>query len=77
MTNSSSEWVSRHFSGCMEKLTPRQLQAAAQVFYLPRSFDPEVYQHCASVLSRAELDRAERFLKEDDRPVAELSLDRS
>jgi 4'-phosphopantetheinyl transferase len=45
--------------------TPASARHAAQVLYAPMSPDPEVAERCASVLSDAERQRAERFVTQD------------
>ena len=48
-------------------LTPASVRHAARVLYAPVSCDPEVSEHCASVLSETELQRADRFAAESDK----------
>jgi phosphopantetheinyl transferase len=48
-------------------VTPAPLRHVAHVLYAPVSNDAAVTQWCASVLSEAELQRAERFAKNNDK----------
>ena len=54
------------FAAVSRDLTPVSAGHAACVFYAPVSCDPEVTKQCASVLSLAELHRADRFVSEYD-----------
>lgn len=62
-----SEWVNEFFAASAGDWTPEPARHAADVLYVPISRDPEVSRHCASVLSDAELRRANRFVTEEDR----------
>lgn len=55
------------FDGGLYEWTPRSADQAVFVLYAPIKPGPEVSNHCASVLSDAELNRADRFLTEAER----------
>jgi len=55
------------FARISRDLTPEPVRDAASVFYAPVSHDPGVTRQCASVLSLAELQRADRFVSEFDK----------
>lgn len=55
------------FDRVSRDLTPVSVRDAASVLYVPVSHDPEVTRQCASVLSLAELQRADRFVSEFDK----------
>lgn len=67
MTRSDSDWITELFAGGARDWTPAPARHAASVLYAPVSHNPEVSRRCASVLSGAELQRADRFLTEDDK----------
>jgi 4'-phosphopantetheinyl transferase len=69
MTGADSQRVKNLFAVSSRVLTPAALRHAAQVLYVPVSHDPEVTRLCSSVLSDAELHRADRFLRQDDRAL--------
>lgn len=54
------------FAAVSRDLTPAFAGHAFCVFHAPVSYDPEVTKQCASVLSLAELHRADRFVSEHD-----------
>ena len=57
----NSEPVEDYFSACSRELTPAAARGAAQLIFAPLVTEPELSMHCASVLSGAEMQRAERF----------------
>jgi phosphopantetheinyl transferase len=65
MMRNDSDWVSDLFNAVARDWTPASARHAAYVLYAPISRDPEASRHCASVLSDAELQRADRFVTED------------
>jgi 4'-phosphopantetheinyl transferase len=67
MMRDDSEWVNAMFADSAFDWTPVSANHAAHVLYAPNSRDPEASWRCASVLSDPELQRADRFLTEDDR----------
>ena len=62
-----SSSVSELFDHGVRDWTPRDARHAACVLYMPISFDQKIRMRCASVLSDAELEKANRFLTEDFR----------
>jgi 4'-phosphopantetheinyl transferase len=69
MTRDDSAWVNDHFAATSRDVTPASARRAARVLYAPISQDPEVTRRSASVLSDAELERAERFTTPGDRAL--------
>lgn len=69
MNQSHSNWVKDFFTDRSHDITPMPVRHAAHVLYAPVSNDPEVTRCCASVLSETELQRAERFIRQDDRSL--------
>ena len=65
--NYASDRISAIFAMGAGDLTPASLRHAAQVLYAPVSRDAELSKQCASVLSDAELQRADRFADEYDK----------
>lgn len=65
MTRDDNEYVSELFAAGTRDWTPACAQHAACVLYAPLSRDPEAARRCASVLSDAERQRADRFVTED------------
>jgi len=64
MTRDDSARVNEFFEANSRDLTPASAPHAAHVLYAPVSRDPEVTRRCSSVLSGAELRRADRFVTE-------------
>jgi hypothetical protein len=62
-----SEWVKELFAANACDWTPAAARHAAYVLYAPVSRNPEVSMRCASVLSDTELERADRFVTEEDK----------
>lgn len=65
MTRDDSNWVNDLFAASTCDWTPASAHHAAYVLYVPVSPDPETSRRCASVLSDAELQRADRFITEE------------
>jgi phosphopantetheine--protein transferase-like protein len=65
MIRNDSRSVSELFDHGVRDWTPPSALHAACVLYMPISFDQKVRMRCASVLSDAELEKADRFLTED------------
>jgi phosphopantetheinyl transferase len=65
MTRDDSEWVNGLFAASAGDWTPAPASHAAHVLYAPVSRDPEASRRCVSVLSDAELQRADRFVTEE------------
>jgi phosphopantetheinyl transferase len=63
----ASDKINKIFTATSRDLTPASARHAAHVLYAPVSRDAEVSRHCASVLSDAELQRADRFAAECDK----------
>ena len=62
-----SEWVEELFAARACDWTPSSAHHAAYVLYAPVSRDPEASRRCALVLSDTELQRADRFVTEEDK----------
>ena len=67
MTRSDSDWIFELFAARARDWTPAPVEHAVYVLYAPVLRDPEASRRFASVLSDAELQRADRFLKGDDK----------
>jgi 4'-phosphopantetheinyl transferase len=67
MNGKDSQRVNDLFATTSRDITPESVHHAAIVLFAPISHDPEVSRYCASVLSAAELQRADRFVKQADR----------
>jgi len=65
MRQDDSDWVNDLFAAGARDWTPAAARHAACVLYAPVSLDPEASRRCGSVLSDAELQRADRFVTED------------
>lgn len=65
MTRSDSDWIIELFAVRARDWTPAPAKHAAYVLYAPVSRDPQASRRFASVLSDAELQRADRFLTGD------------
>jgi hypothetical protein len=62
MTQNHSNRIKDFFAVHSHDITPVPVRHVAHVLYAPVSNDPEVTKCCASVLSKTELQRAERFI---------------
>ena len=69
MTGGDSQQVKNLFAANSRDLTPASVRHAAQVLYAPVSHCPKVTRLCSLILSEAELQRADRFVKQDDRAL--------
>ena len=67
MARDDSDRIYDHYAAGSHDLTPASARHAAYVLYAPVSLDSEVSRQCASVLSGAELQRADRFATQDDK----------
>ena len=67
MTRVDNDRIADLFTAGSRDLTPASARHVVSVLYAPVSRDPEVTRHCASVLSDAELHRADRFVNEYDK----------
>ena len=62
-----NQQIKNHFAAVSRDLTPTSVRHAACILHAPVSRDSEATRQCASVLSLAELQRADRFVSEDDK----------
>jgi len=69
MTSDTSDRISDLFTNNSHNLTPVSARHAVTMLYLPIMHNPQVTQLCASLLSDAELHRAERFTTQDDQAL--------
>ena len=69
MIRDTSDRINALFATSTRDLTPASARHAARVLYAPVSRDPEVTRLCSSVLSDAELQRADRFTAQGDRTL--------
>ena len=69
MIRDGSDRITSYFDACAHDLTPSTERHAARVFYVPVSSDPEVTRNCSSILSKIELQRADRFATQDHRAL--------
>ena len=67
MTTDTNYRIIDYFATSCRDLTPASAHDTAHVLYVPVSHDPEVTRSCASVLSHAELRRADRFASHRDK----------
>ena len=67
MTRDNSDRINELFAAAARDLTPASARHAVCVLSAPVSRDPEVSRQCASVLSDAERQRADRFAAESDK----------
>lgn len=67
MTKNHSGWVNNFFAAGTSDWTPASAHPAAHILFMPVSHDPEASKRCASVLSQNELQRADRFIKQDSK----------
>jgi phosphopantetheinyl transferase len=67
MSRSDSERVNKFFAANARDLTPASVRHATRLLYMPVSTDQQVTRRCASILSDAELKRADRFTMQGDR----------
>ena len=69
MTQGGSNRIKDFFAVRSRDITPVSVGNAAHVLYAPVSNDPEHTRCCASILSATELQRADRFISQDDRAL--------
>jgi phosphopantetheinyl transferase len=69
MTQNHSNRIKDFFAVHSHDITPLPVRHVAHVLYVPVSNDPEITRCCASVLSKIELHRAERFIRQGDRSL--------
>ena len=69
MSQCDSNRIKDFFAVRSRDITPVPVRHASHVLYAPVSNDPEVTRCCASVLSKTELQRAERFIRQGDRSL--------
>ena len=69
MTRDASDRIIDFFAASSCDLTPASGHHATRVLCVPASHDPEVTMCCASVLSQAELRRADRFVSHRDKTL--------
>ena len=69
MSRDCSDQITAYFGACARNLTPSSKRHSAQVFYTPISSDPEVTRICSSILSKIELQRADRFATQDNKAL--------
>ncbi len=67
MSRDDSDRINDLFAAISCDLTPASVSHAAHLLYAPISHDPEVTRRCTSVLSDTELQRADRFVTQDDK----------
>ena len=69
MSRNDSDRISELFTANSVDVTPASLLHAARILYAPVSSNPDVMDRCASVLSDAEHQRADRFAAQDDKAL--------
>jgi len=69
MSKDCSDRITSLFGACARDLTPSPQGHSARVFYSPVSPDPEMTRMCASILSKIELQRADRFATQNQRTL--------
>jgi phosphopantetheinyl transferase len=69
MSRDCSDRITTLFGACACDLTPSSRRHSAQVIYAPVSSDPEVTRICSSILSKIELQRADRFAAQEHRAL--------
>jgi phosphopantetheine--protein transferase-like protein len=69
MSRNDSAQISDFFTANSLDVTPASVLHAARILYVPVSSNPEVTDRCASVLSDAEDQRADRFAAQDDKAL--------
>lgn len=65
MTRNDSDWISDLYTAEACDWTPMSVRRSVRVLFAPVSGDPEVTRRCGSLLSDAELERADRFVTGD------------
>jgi len=69
MPQSDSNRIKDFFTGRSRDITPVAVRHSAHVLYAPVSNDPELTRCCASILSKAELQRAEHIVIQSERSL--------
>ncbi|MEA1888342.1 MAG: 4'-phosphopantetheinyl transferase superfamily protein [Pseudomonadota bacterium] len=69
MSRNNSNQVSDFFAASSRDVTPVSVSHVADVLYAPVSHDPEVTRRCTLVLSDTELQRADRFVTQEDKTL--------
>jgi phosphopantetheinyl transferase len=69
MSRDCSDRITTLFDVCARDLAPSSRRQSVQVFYSPVSSDSEVTRICCSVLSKIELQRADRFATPEHRAL--------
>ena len=69
MSRDCSDRLTILFATCARDLTPSFRRHAVEAFHAPVSTDPEVTRMCSSILSKTELQRADRFATQDHRAL--------
>jgi 4'-phosphopantetheinyl transferase len=67
MTREGSDRINAVFAARSRDLTPESARRAARMLYLPVGRDTEFSSLCTSILSKTELERAQRFAAVEDR----------
>ena len=68
-TRENNNGVMDHFAASSYDLTPASVGNAVHVLYVPVSHSPEVTRHCESILSVAELQQADRLVRQGDKAL--------
>jgi 4'-phosphopantetheinyl transferase len=69
MSRVCGDRITALFGACARDLTPSSKRHAARVFYAPVSSDPIVTENCSAILSKIELQRADRFATQEHRAL--------
>ncbi len=67
MIRNDSHWVTALFAANLYDWTPPSAQNMACVFFMPVMREPGAVRRCTSLLSKNELQRADRFLNKNDK----------
>jgi len=69
MAPSNSDRIRDFFTAYSRDITPTPLHHAAKILYAPVAHEANITRCCESLLSKAEQQRAERFIAADDRSL--------
>jgi phosphopantetheinyl transferase len=69
VSRNDSDWINGFFAASSRDMTPASDLHSVRLLYAPVSNDPDVTDRCASVLSEAEHQRADRFAAQGDRAL--------
>jgi phosphopantetheine--protein transferase-like protein len=69
VSSNDSDWINGFFTASSIDLTPASELHSVRLLYAPVSNDPDVTDRCASVLSDAEQQRADRFAARGDKAL--------